>query len=135
MTAVINTDPLDLADKARIEQGLVVRDNIITELLKGGAVPKDREDRELLMRALEGRDNTILKKAKIKSDDAAAKSQAAQADMIGNFLNKMNGPLGIQPRSRPAVLENDVIDVVPGETDIGTLPVTYKSIMSGEQQH
>lgn len=133
MTIVVNNDPLDLADKARIEQGLELRDRIISHLTLKGPVPDEKEDRELLMRALEGRDTTILKKAKLKSDDAAAKSQAAQADLIGNFLSRLNGPLNHQPRrSAPVALENDEIIPVPGEKDIGTLPVTYKSIMGNE---
>lgn len=131
------TELMEQKDQARLEFGLELRGNIVREIVRKAGptgIPTDKEDRELLMRAIEGSDRTILAKAKIKSDDKNGKSQAAAAAMIGNFLSKMNGPLNHTVRSTNPVLEDDSITPVPGETDIGVKAFTYAEIMAGGRQ-
>lgn len=120
---------MDLADKARIELTLQTRERIIRNLTADGKIPDSQEDRDFLMKAMDSMDRTVLTKAKIKSDDTAAQSQANSAKLIAQLLmtagSKQRGR-----RTEPVTLEGvDVTDVVDGETFIGIQTITHTQIM------
>ena len=106
------------------------REQIIDELVKGG-LPKDKYDREFLLQAMNSASSTIMGKAKIKSDNNAAQSQAATAKTIADVLLKYKPGKSDSTNSNLPSLELGNFSTNPGETDIGALPVTYKEIMGG----
>jgi hypothetical protein len=121
---------MDLADKARLELSLQTRENIIRQLTANGCIPKELEDRDLLMKALDGMDRTVLTKAKIKSDDTAAQSQAAHAKLIAQALLH-TGSRHQGKRTTPVELEDvTVVDMVEGETHIGVQTIKHTDILA-----
>lgn len=121
---------MSIEDQARLELTLSTRGKIIQQLTKNGsAIPESNEDRDLLMKALDGMDRTVLTKAKIKSDDSSSKSQAEASKMIAQLLLQSNNQV-IKKRDQPVILEADITVIpVPGETDIGIETFTYKQLI------
>lgn len=121
---------MDLTDKARLELSLQTRENIIRQLTAKGCVPEAPEDRDLLMKALDGMDRTVLTKAKIKSDDTAAQSQASHAKLVAQLLLH-TGSRHQGKRTLPTELEDAVVvDAVQGETYIGVQTIKHTDILS-----
>lgn len=126
------TDLMSIEDQRRLELGLKTRESIVLAIMANGPIPKV-EDRGLLMQALDGMDRSILSKAKIKSDDSAAKSAAESAKNIAELL------LRVDARKRNPGNAVDVeatvlppIQLVEGETFIGVQPVKYNDVMNIE---
>jgi len=82
-------DILDLEDKQRLELTLRTRDTIIRQLTSDG-IPKDKDDREFLMKALDGLDRTVLSKTKLKIEDKAAQGQQQTTKMIADILYRID---------------------------------------------
>lgn len=117
----MSTDIFELEDKRRLELGLSVRERVITSLTSNGQLPTDTSSREFLLRAIEGMDETILKKVKIKSEDKLQESQAQISGNIAELLKRVS-----TAKATSAVCDNPkldksivVTDIVPGETYIG----------------
>lgn len=124
------TDIMDIKDQARIELTLNARESIIREMMPGGRPPVDKENRAFLMQALDGLDRTVLTKAKIKSDDTAAKTQADSARVIADFLLRVDSKrlvtghvTDVEAHTLPD------IDLVEGETSIGVTTFKYKDLI------
>lgn len=128
------TDIMDVTDQARIELTLRTRENIIRSLTPGGALPAGREDRAFLMQALDGMDRTVLTKAKIKSDDTAAKSQADSARTISELLLRVDSKRHV-PGHVIDVEAHQLPDIqlVEGETSIGVQTFKYKDLMDSAE--
>lgn len=124
-----SNDIMDAEDKARIELTQNVRGQIIREMLKDGKLPKDKEDRDFLMKSLDGMDRTVLAKTKIKSDDAAAKNQAQTAKLIADVLTNFDARKTSVRRIGAPTLGDVPITLSPGETFIGVETVKYTDIM------
>lgn len=117
-------------EKAQLERTQLVRGQIITEMTKGG-IPKDIEDRAFLIKAMEGMDKVNLTKAKIKSDDAAHKNNAAAAAMIGEMLRRVTTrPTGVVREVQPALPDEVTVLPVEGETHIGVKTFSLEQILS-----
>lgn len=125
-------DLMELEDKARINLTLSVRERIIRGLTADNKLPENEEDRNFLMKALDGMDRTVLTKTKIKADDAIAKGQQASAKVVADVLLRMSSNKQTV-RNEPLVLEG-VPDFVPveGETHIGVKTFKYDDIMNRE---
>ena len=127
------TDIMDLEDQARLELTLRTRQNIITDLMKSGKAPEDRSDRAFLVQMLDGLDRTVLTKAKIKSDDQAAKNQADSAKLIADALLRVPTRHNTVPRTESLeVIDLPAIEVVDGETSIGVQTFKYDEIMNDQ---
>lgn len=118
----------DHDDKRLLQKVQESREKIIDGLMAKG-VPSDKADREFLIQTLNGTSSTILAKAKIKSDQTAAQNQAATAKSIAEALLRFKPSKGVdQPPTLPE-LSLDGFTTNPGESEIGTVPVTFKEIM------
>jgi hypothetical protein len=118
-------------EKAQLERTQNVRSQIITEMLKDGKIPESEENRAFLLKAMEGMDKVNLTKAKIKSDDAAHKNNAAAAAMIGEMLRRVSSrPTGVIRETPPALPDDVVIEAVEGETHIGVKTFSLEHILS-----
>lgn len=125
----IITDQNDLRLLNLIQNG---REGIISKLLaKDNGLPNNKEDRDLLMRAMEGAAGTILAKTKIKSDVSNAQNNANTVKMISEALLRYNPNNNAnKPKADLPELDLSNFSPKPGETDQGTLPVTYNEIMN-----
>lgn len=117
----MSEDIFDLEDRRRIELGLSVRERIITELTKGNQLPTSTSDKEFLLRAIEGMDDTIMKRIKIKSEDKLHEAQNQMANNVAELLKRVQVNKSGEPTAKTPILGADikVEDVVEGETHIG----------------
>lgn len=122
----------DLKDAARLEHTLQTRENIIHQLMADGELPDDKSDRAMLIAMLDGIDRTVLSKAKIKSDDTAAKSQQQTARMVANVLTRMASTPEISHANVLPVLPASITlnNTVPGELEIGHHETTYEEFLA-----
>lgn len=122
-----------MEDQARLNRTQDIREKIVAATMKNGAIPVDRDDREFLMKAIEGIDRQVLSKAKIKSDDQNSKAQTEAASMIASLLlqaGQQHKAANHARAERELVLDMpDLKDIVPGETDIGVHTFTYGDIV------
>ena len=124
------TDIMSLEDQARLELTLKTRELIIRDLLKDGQIPGEMGDRDFLMKALDGMDRTVLSKAKIKSDDNAAQTQAQTSKTIAELLLRVgNIPAGTKRTETIDIGDYPVGEIVEGETSVGVFPIKYDSIV------
>jgi hypothetical protein len=117
----MSEDIFDLEDRRRIELGLSVRERIITELTKDNQLPTSTSDKEFLLRAIEGMDDTIMKRIKIKSEDKLQEAQNQMANNVAELLKRVQVNKSGEPTAKTPTLAADikVEDVVEGETHIG----------------
>ncbi len=110
-----------------------LREKFIGDLLVNGSAPKDKEDREFLIRLMDGATRSSLASKKIKADKEAIVSQAQQVQNLveavriaqsrrSSMVNGMGTPM--VPLMEPRI--------VPGITDIGYIPINTGNI-SGAQ--
>ncbi len=121
---------MSLEDQARLELTLRTREQIIRSLTSGGQLPKEAADRAFLSSALDGMDRTILSRAKIKSDDANAKTEADIARDMANVLMRVEA--NRKTRGRPIdveAVELPEITLVEGEISTGTHPVKTQQLI------
>ncbi len=114
-------DIFDIEDKRRLELGLVIRERIAIELTKDGKLPADTSSREFLLRAIEGMDGVILKKAKIKTEDKLQEAQGQISNNIAELLRRVTNVKADATVLDKPFLDNNITvdDVVIGETTIG----------------
>lgn len=114
-------DIFDLEDKRRLELGLEIRERIARDLTKDGKLPMDTSSREFLLRAIEGMDGVILKKAKIKTEDKLQEAQGQISNNIAELLRRVsNVKADATVLDKPFLESNvQVENTVPGETTIG----------------
>jgi len=117
----MSEDIFDLEDRRRIELGLSVRERIITELTKDNQLPTSTSDKEFLLRAIEGMDDTIMKRIKIKSEDKLQEAQNQMANNVAELLKRVQVNKSGEPTTKTPILGADikVEDAVEGETHIG----------------
>jgi hypothetical protein len=121
-------DLLDIDDKRRLELGLSLRETMIRNLTKEGALPSNPKDRYFLLKVMETMDTTILSKAKLKSDDNGQRLQESIAKSLSEILTKTSIAVPNSQRETPFVSHDyKVNDMVPGETDQGTSTLNYET--------
>lgn len=122
---------LDLEEARLINKGLKIREQIVDALFVDNKIPSSEEDRELLMRAIEGSDRTILGKAKLKVDKDNNGSAQEVAKVMASILSKVTVK-NAQGDKQPPELPKDirVTDVIEGEKNIGVENLSYDDIMN-----
>jgi len=117
----MSEDIFDLEDRRRIELGLSVRERIIAELTKDNKLPTSTSDKEFLLRAIEGMDDTIMKRIKIRSEDKLQEAQNQMANNVAELLKRVQVNKSGEPTAKTPILGADikVEDAVEGETHIG----------------
>lgn len=121
---------LDLEEARLINKGLKIREQIVDELFVDNKIPKSQEDRELLMRAIEGSDRTILGKAKLKVDKDNTNSAQEVAKVMAGILSKVTVKNAQQDKQAPELPKDiKVNDLVEGEKNIGVENLNYNDIM------
>ena len=126
----MSNDIFTTIDRDRLERTNSVREIIISDLMCNG-VPDTKDDRDFLIRTLDGMDRTILSKAKIKSDDTNAKTQQQAAKLIGDVLSRMEVSSSKTRTTIPELPSSiPLADTVEGELDIGHGTFKYHEFIS-----
>lgn len=120
-------------DQSTINRIQSLRNDFITELTTGGKLPKDKDERDALIKIMADASSTSLTRVRIKSDSAKAKSEQAVAAQIASLLLKVD-PNKIDSHSVASLANPSLpaFDPLPGETEIGVVPVTYHSVLGDE---
>lgn len=134
--SAMSKELLDDDDKLlRHTQG--VRLTVVDQLMDQGKIPVTQEDRELLLKVIDGLDKQAINKKRIKADnkigDAAQQAAAALAIMSQRLAgvdpfkatNSSSGPERV-----PDKFAKGEIVVVPGELDMGSDTRTYEEFSS-----
>lgn len=118
---------MDLKDQARLEFTQVTRENIVHHVLKEG-IPESTEDRDLLMKALDGIDRNVVAKSKLKIDSRAKDNEQDTVRLISNLLARHTIQNNNAVRHNSPLLDDSIIidDKVPGEDMIGVSSLTYE---------
>lgn len=123
-------DLMDLDDKRRLELGLSLREQMIRDLTKEGALPSNPKDRYFLIKIMETMDVTILSKAKLKSDDNGQRLQESIAKSLSEIITKTTASVPNSQRETPTVSSDyKVTDMVPGETDQNGSELSYETFV------
>ena len=126
-------DILSLDDQRKLNLTASIRENIISEITKGGKVPDDKDTQSFLIKALDGLDNNTLRQAKLRVDKDKNDGTEATANLITEFLLRFNdNPVKSSDITNNTTRELDssfvLTDKVLGETDIGTTNLTIEEI-------
>lgn len=115
-------------DDVLLNKTLSIRNVVIDQLFKDNKIPNDKEDRELLFRAMEGMDKTILARAKNKIDKEA-NTDVKEMNAIALAILEKTRPAHIKQGVEAPTLPSDikVTNPIPGETDVGTVNLTYET--------
>lgn len=96
-------------------------------------VPDKTSDKVLLAQLLDGRERLIMTKTRLKSIEKEAESAGNLADVVAKALHSFKAvskPATASEREIPA--EYLAIQDVPGEMEIGNLPLSIEKINPGE---
>lgn len=122
---------MELEDQQTLEKTQRIRNEVVDELMDGGA-PRSKEDREFLVKLLDGMDRVAINRSKIKAEEKTAKANGETNNIIANILRRVtaNTTHEIDHTVKPPELPNDLhIEVVPGETHIGTTSLDLDDII------
>lgn len=107
-----------------------LRQTLINELAKDNKLPQEKSDRILLSQLLNDQESAVIAKTRLK---VAAKSNEAVTNLtglIGQALAKHK--VEIKPRTDMSTVqlpaEIELTNVVPGEMDIGNLPLKLQDL-------
>lgn len=110
-----------------------VRYRIVKTLTENDELPESDEDRQFLLKAMDGLERTILTKAKIKSDDRQNQAREDVIEMVASVLKKINFQNEGKSIEGNRALQLDssmqITDIVPGEMDIGIKSQSYEEFM------
>jgi len=120
---------LDPDEQRLLNKTLNIRERIMDVLMQGG-LPSSNEDRELLIKAIDGSDRTILGKARLKLDESANQNQAAMQEVVANVMMR----LSTTPKSTTAIppaIDKSIERPQPvdGETHVGVIDGSYDEFM------
>lgn len=119
---------METEDKLILEECVRIRRDMITATTKNG-IPKEEEDRALLLQALNGLEKVALSRAKLKNEEQTN----SNISLANELIVKMLTGSFVQPEviGECRVLEEVTgeIDVVPGETEIGVISFDYTELI------
>lgn len=128
-----NHSIFDPTDASILNEVQDVRYRIVQTLAGDNKLPDSEEDRLFLLKAMDGLERTILTKAKIKSDDVRNRNNEDMIDMVTNVLKQINFQHENAPINTNRQLRLDdsmkIIDIVPGEMDMGIKQETYEEFI------
>lgn len=137
---VENTQPLGEDEVLDFTQRM--RKGLVDDMTGNGTrYPSDPKDRTHFLMALDGLDRQALSKKKIASDEKVADADRLAASVINSVFAKFSKGdpfISQQPIEgeftrvppRPDLNLLPAIEIVPGETDIGTSELTFDSFMA-----
>lgn len=107
----------------------VIRNSMVTKLMRSGQVPDDIHQQRMLLDVVNSMDKSTLQKAKVKAEDKSNESKEARAKAVAQFLLEARKKQQALPVVDSAELPQSVPapELVPGETDIGMQDLSYET--------
>lgn len=112
---------------------------IVSKLIANNQLPGDKDEKVMLLQALDGMDRAALGNKRIKADEKTANGMAGAAGIIAQMLTQIGtltrdniSPLEILERVEAPSLSNEIPEpiLVPGELETNASQLDYDSFMS-----
>ncbi len=114
---------INLVDQQRLEFTQQTRKAIVDKLMANNSLPDDGASKDMLIRALDGMDTAVFKKAKLKVEDKANQNNEEIINISTQLLLNIKPGRPKDP-SKPRSIElPDSIprpELIPGQADRGT---------------
>lgn len=125
----MNTPTPKIVDDDDIQYVQTKRKKIVEDIIKDGKLPDDPKMIAIALHALDGIDRSALSRKKIKTDEKTGAGLANAAATIANLLQQVNAsnfknPDGVRTSAPTLGADVPAPTLVPGETEIGTFPVS-----------
>lgn len=110
-----------------------IRKQLVADIISSG-MPTALDNREMLLKTLDGIDKNTLSKMKLRIDEANAQTAKASQQLVANYLKEKSrrnlqaarsGDIQTEPQ-----VEFDIDDAVPGEMDIDPVRVELTDIIT-----
>ena len=110
-----NIEYLSLEDQQQLNKTQTIRNNLIDNIIKEG-IPDDKNIQNLLVNLLNGSDNAVFNKAKLKAKSDENQDNKNVVNMMTQILLRTN-KLNKEERETVPELDDsyEVDDLVPGE--------------------
>ena len=113
-----------------------IRKQLVSDIIASG-MPSALDNREVLLKTLDGIDKNTLSKMKLRIEEANAQTAKASQQLVAGYLKeKSRRNLEAQRRghiqTEPEV-HYDIDDAVPGEMEINPTPVELIDILKDDE--
>lgn len=121
-----------IQDDMAIDFAQSMRKEMVTQLMQTG-LPVDNNDRNTILRALEGMTSTALSNKRLKTDKEISSEQAKAKAILGEvfkMVGNKNPFVAENTQDRKLEIPDRLVDdftPVPGEMDIGVSPENFES--------
>lgn len=135
-------DVFNLEDQQRLEYTNKLRKKLIQAIVEDDdkpKVPDEKADKALLVSLLDGLDRSTLSKAKIKTEDKAAKGGASAANLIAEVLRGISTSQKALAQSGGGTIPTLPGDIkfadIEGETVQGTFGIKIDEFMEKQKEN
>lgn len=125
-------------DEEQLHQSQQIRQLAIATQTKNGAViPTDKDEREFLIKMLDGKDKVSIQRLRLKTDGDKNANDAALAQQFAALSQHLVGqkPTAPVPGAEIPQFRSDLlpdIEVVPGQMDVGSHNISFAEM---EEKH
>lgn len=141
MDSNTTSDVFNLEDQQRLNFTNKIREKLIKEIIVSEdkpEVPEEKGDKALLVSLLDGMDRSTLSKAKIKTEDKAAKGSADACGLIAQVLRNISTAqkenIKTGSGTIPTLPKDIKYDEVQGETMLGTHSMNIDEFMQEQRK-
>lgn len=143
MAKVADTDQSDdyvpMTDEQQLLYTQKIRRGYIDDAIKNNVLQTgERGDKALVLQTLNDMDRQALTNKRIKADETNGAATAQAANIVASMLermgnNAMRETAPITNTTSPSLPDSIPAPVlVPGETEVGAAPLTYKTFMTAQ---
>lgn len=132
-------DYVPMTDEQQLLYTQKIRRGYIDEAVRGNVLQTgERGDKALVLQALNDMDRQALTNKRIKADETNGAATAQAANIVASMLERMGSSAMREPVPVVGVVSPSLPDsipapvLVPGETEVGAAPLTYKTFMSAQ---
>lgn len=124
----MSAELMSVEDQQFLDLTQNTRRKIISKMLEKGTLPESEEDRNFLLKAMDGGDKQVLTKAKLKSDDSNAKNAANVQQQIVEMYGAIRAASSVPAAPSERELPKQDINLVPGHMEIGRNDITLTQL-------
>ena len=129
----------NISDKQRdlqvLEYTNTIRKQLVEDIIKDG-IPSALDNREMLLKSLDGLDKNAVAKMKLRIDEANSQTAKAQQKLVSDYLKEKSRRRlhAIRTNSNQDIpeVDHELGDIVMGEMDVNPKPVELDDIMTDE---